>query len=118
MFPRSLHCTLLALVLAAITFFEYSTAAADASECSVRSRGSQVMIVVCPPGLEQEDWHTVGTETCGSLELCNVWIWDDAAKAPEMAPDNDDGLTKSQVSSAVAVWVNDVSQMLLLRKVK
>ena len=76
------------------------------------------MVVVCPPGLEREVWHQVGKETCGSLARCNVWIWDDANKAPEKAPENDADLTKAQVKNAVAVWANDTGQMIILRRVE
>ena len=76
------------------------------------------MIVVCMPGLDQATWHRVGKETCGTLAQCNVWIWNDADKAPEKAPEKDTDLTKEQVRDAVAVWINDTGQMMLLHRVK
>lgn len=90
---------------------------ADAADCSVRSTNDRVAIVVCKPGLDHEALRTAGESACaGTTGICNAWIWDDAAAAPERAPATDAGLDKDRVREAVAVWVNDSSRLMVLQK--
>ncbi len=58
--------------------------------------------------------RAAGTSACVDREPCIVWIWDDPANAPVKSPPLSDGLTKAQVQSAVAVWVNDANEMLMI----
>jgi hypothetical protein len=88
------------------------------TECGVRAQGRTVMVLVCAPGLDEKAWREAGEEACGSLTQCNAWIWDDREKAPTEAPETDSDFTKEQVRNAVAVWIHDSRQMMLLRRVK
>ena len=92
--------------------------AADASECAVKAAGENVVVIVCPPGLDQEAWRTAGERAC-ILDngICNAWIWDDAKKAPREAPKNDTDLSKEQVRHAVAIWDNYKQLLVVIHQV-
>ncbi len=53
-------------------------------------------------------------DSIGSIPLA---LWDEAQKAPESAPEVDKDLTEDQARDAVAVWVNDSKQLVLLKEV-
>jgi hypothetical protein len=89
----------------------------NSQDCHLTSGSQLVKIVVCSPGLVKEAWQQAGQEACGTQSRCNVWIWDEAKKAPESAPEVDKDLTEDQARDAVAVWVNDSKQLVLLEAV-
>jgi hypothetical protein len=77
-----------------------------------------VAVVICPPGLKQSDWRDAGVEACGTRKPCGAWIWDDAEKAPDKAPPAHDKLAKDQITSAVAIWINEQSKLITLTSEK
>jgi hypothetical protein len=96
-----------------------SASAADASECTISDASKNVVIIVCPPGLEEKDFKTAGEKACFLDEgICNAWIWDDAKKAPTTAPRQDIDLSKKQIRDAVAIWASNEQNLVVLRKVK
>ena len=92
--------------------------AQDGATCPVRDKSATVAIVVCPPGLGQEQWRRAGEAACANTKPCSAWIWDDPAKAPEKAPPLPTGVAKNDVLNSVAVWDNDTKQLLTISKVK
>ena len=52
----------------------------------------------------------------GMRKPCGAWIWDDVKNMPALAPDSHDKLSKAQVSSAVAIWVNEKQELITLEK--
>jgi hypothetical protein len=92
-------------------------ATATASPCTITSRSDAVVIMVCAPNLEQQALRTNGRSACGIKVNCNVWIWDDAAKAPAKAPNTDADLPKDQAAAAVAIWVHDSQSLITLKRV-
>ena len=93
------------------------TTPASATDCVVQAASENVTVLVCPPGLSREDWRAAGEEVCDSASgICNVWIWDDAAKAPRDAPPTDAELSPGHVRDAVAVWVDDAKRLMTLRR--
>lgn len=84
--------------------------------CTVTSRSDAVVIMVCTPKLEQQALRTNGRTACGIKVNCNVWIWDDAAKAPAKAPHTDADLPKDQAAAAVAIWVHDSQSLITLKR--
>ncbi len=94
-----------------------AASAAGGDGCSVKSRSAGVVIMVCASGVDSTGWRMAAQAACGSKQTCNVWIWDDAAKAPGKAPATDAELPKSATAQARAVWANDSQSLLTIRKV-
>jgi hypothetical protein len=92
--------------------------ASPASSCAVKTRSDHVVIMVCPPGMNRDDWQSAGKSACEADKRCNVWIWDDAGKAPDAAPATDDVLPKKLTAVAVAVWVNDSRNLIILSRAR
>ena len=96
-----------------------SASAANASDCSVIDASKNVVVIVCPSGLEDKEFRTAGERACLLDEgICNAWIWDKARKAPKTAPENDIDLSKKQIREAVAIWAHQDQSLVVLRKVK
>src|SRR5262245_46223025 len=87
---------------------------AEASKCFIRDRNEFMAVVVCPVGLNQEDWREAGVEACGSRTACAAWIWDDPAKAPKAAPTTPAPTNKEDIISAVAIWVNGNKKLVTI----
>ena len=79
----------------------------SASQCEHRPMGRLIVVVICPPGLGEEEWRMAGQLACSSRRPCNAWIWDDPAKSPTRSPP----MTDAQVNSAVAVWINNTGTL-------
>ena len=110
---------LCALVSALLSFNIGLAAADDGSECTVTDQSDDVILVVCPPDLTQEAWKEAGEEACASNNgICNVWIWDNIAKAPQEAPATDSEMSKESTRQALAIWVNDAKRLIILGKVE
>ncbi len=88
------------------------------SACAVTDRSRQVRVLICDPGQNREVWQVAGATACAGETLCNAWIWDDRDRAPAKAPRVDAGLTAAQSRSAVAVWINDSGQLVIIKAAK
>lgn len=86
--------------------------------CSVKSRSDAIVIMVCRPGTMPPAMTQAASLACGSKAMCNVWIWDDADKAPTTAPHKDSDLPKAAVQHAVAVWAHDSKSLMSLKRVR
>jgi len=85
--------------------------------CNVSSRNETVVVLVCPKGLQPEAWRDASVASCQDRPRCNVWIWDDAAKAPAKAPATDADMPKANAVAARAIWTHDTQNMILVRQV-
>ena len=94
--------------------FTFTPVASAESGCLVRDTNELVTVVICPSGLEQGDWQKAGVEACGNRKPCAAWIWDDASKAPEVTPPTPTDLSRAEIVSAVAIWVNETSQLIMI----
>ena len=90
---------------------------ADGSGCLVRDHNALVTVVICPAGLDQPDWREAGVEACGARKPCAAWIWDDPKKAPEITPPTPTDMSREEIVSAVAIWVNETSQLITISPV-
>ena len=109
------------LTRAILTAFSVSilfTGAASAQDTACEERGTNGMVtlVLCPQGLDTAAWKDAGVAACGMRKPCGAWIWDDVKNMPALAPDSHDKLSKAQVSSAVAIWVNEKQELITLEK--
>jgi hypothetical protein len=84
--------------------------------CETKSSSESIAIVVCAPGLSREAWEAAGRNACGMRSQCNAWIWDNPDYVPDTAPVIDSDLPKKQAGAAVAVWINDTEDMILLKR--
>ena len=82
--------------------------------CSVRARSTQLIVLICTPDAGDQVWRVRSQAACADRSRCNVWIWDQPAKAPEFAPASDAQISSLQANAAVAVWINE-SQRLIRR---
>lgn len=87
---------------------------AKSGVCSVRDRSESVVVMVCQADSVPAQWQAAATATCGSRKYCNVWVWTDAASAPEKAPLADSGLSKDKAARAKAVWAHDSRSLMLI----
>lgn len=81
-------------------------------ECEVTGSSAVIHLAYCPNMMEDADLRDVAQLVCGDNPACGVWIWSDRAQMPARAPENHDGLTQEQITSAVAVWDNDGAQLI------
>ena len=95
-------------------YSEDQAAMSDKSQCTVRDLREYTAIVICPSGLDSEQWHQAGVEACGALLPCQAWIWSDAEIAPETAPDAPTDMTREQIAGAQAIWVNEKQQLITI----
>ncbi len=91
---------------------------AEDSKCSVRDQSDFTVVVICPEGLDQTGWQEAGAKACGSLMPCAAWIWTDPEVAPKTAPSTPTMFSQEQLTSAVAIWVNEKKQLITIDKVK
>lgn len=116
--PGLLTIALLALSaapLAAQTAPEATPEDARAAEvCEWSHTGGQLATALCEPGLEQEIWAAAGRAACAGHALCAAWIYDDPAALPDPMPDTFDGLTQQDVTSALAVWVQEDDMLITI----
>ncbi len=116
---RRLHIASV-LSLAGAALFVTSLAAQEtgAGQCEQKAASEVISIVICPEDLSLEQLAGAGKTFCDKRLPCGAWIWSDQASAPEEAPENHDGLTKAQVTSAVGVWVAEQNQFISIEKVE
>ncbi len=114
---RLILAALLALGATPAAAQDSGTAAApDPAACEVRDVNGMITVVVCPPGLNAVGWQAAGRIACADRQPCLAWIWDDAEKAPETAPETSEGLGGEAIVSAVGVWVNDDRQFIPMQQ--
>lgn len=87
--------------------------------CTVQDASEFIRIAVCEdPSYGEEEFVAAGRAACGERLPCGTWIWRDAENAPEKAPDNHDGLTQAQITSAQAVWVAEKGSLISIADIK
>jgi hypothetical protein len=82
--------------------------------CSVKARSTQLIVLICTPDAGDQVWRVRSQAACADQSRCNVWIWDQPAKAPEFAPWSEVQISQLHANAAVAVWINE-SQRLIRR---
>jgi hypothetical protein len=85
--------------------------------CKVTSRSDAIVVLVCPQGLDMKAWRDASVEACKGRQNCNVWIWDDPAKAPTNSPAKDSDIPRASVDASKGVWVNGTQTLLQARKI-
>ena len=83
--------------------------------CTVRVRSAELIVLICSRDAGDQVWRARSQVACAAQSRCNVWIWEDPAKAPEVAPASDTQIVPSQSDSAVAVWINESQTLVKLR---
>ncbi len=86
-------------------------------DCTEQSATTIISVVLCPAGLETEDFAEVGKAICGTALPCGVWMWEDEARMPEAAPENHDGLTQDNIAGSSGVWVAEDNIFISLEEV-
>lgn len=89
---------------------------AKPEDCEIKGTNEMVTAVLCPVGLDQVALQKAGTLACGERTPCGAWIWEDESAIPETIPNAHDLLPQSSVRAAKAVWMNEVSQLIILEK--
>lgn len=114
--PGLAAAVLLGMVGAGPVFAETTDedAARAAEACTWSHAGGQLAVMLCEPGLEQAVWAAGGRQACTGYALCAAWIYDDPAALPDPVPDSFDGLTQANVTSAVAVWVEEGEYLIVI----
>ena len=87
------------------------------SKCTLRDSAEGIRVLICPPGLSQQEMRVAGEEACGVQVMCNAWIWDAGSAAPKNVPKKDTDIEPEVAGNAVAVWANDVKTLMLIKKV-
>lgn len=106
------------LTSTAIALLAASPLVAQDSQCTAKGSNGMVTLVLCPEGLDNAALRDAGIAACEGRKPCGAWIWDDAQAMPRTAPDSHEKLTKAEIGSAIAVWVNDADQLILLSEAK
>lgn len=102
-----------AAVLALLSFG--SVRAEGPAACWIRARSSQRVVLICTAAAGDQVWRVRSQAACADQSRCNVWIWEQPAKAPQTAPLNDADLTSFQASTAVALWINESQSLIKLQ---
>lgn len=82
--------------------------------CRIKARSTQLIVLICTPDAGDQVWRVRSQAACADQSRCNVWIWDQPAKAPEFAPWSHVQISQLHANTAVAVWINE-SQTLIRR---
>ena len=86
--------------------------------CAMTSQSKIIRIVICEDvSISQISLADVGKEACAEALPCGAWIWHDRQAAPTIAPENHDGLSQAQVTSARAIWVAEQENLVEISKV-
>ena len=110
--------SVLALTGAAFLSTDLAAQEAGVEQCEQAAASQIISIVVCPKGLTAEQMAEAGKKICGERLPCGARSWSDPGAAPEVAPENHDGLTQAQVTSAMGVWVAEQEQFISIEKVE
>lgn len=93
-------------ICVAAAFWFQGAQASDLPEgCRVLDASDVIRVMVCTNPMEQAALVEAGKAACGEHLPCGVWIWSDERDAPQTAPENHDGLTQEQITTAQGVWV-------------
>lgn len=84
--------------------------------CEGRGENGMVSLLLCPEGLEAEDYAAEGRIACDGRKPCGAWIWLQAEAVPAEAPDAHDKLPRASVQQAVAIWVNESEKLMMLER--
>ena len=79
--------------------------------CKVKTQNNIMIVLVCQPGLSEQEMRRSGRMACGRHGPCNAWMWDDDNKAPSIAPSVETPMTDAQAGSAIAVWINNTGTL-------
>lgn len=82
--------------------------------CAVRDASRIVSVVICPAALDQTGIVAAARAACADRAVCGAWVWTDAEAAPAAAPENHDGLTEAEVTSALGVWVAEQQSFIAI----
>jgi len=110
------HKLFMSCALLSLAQLSYAQTGKLENGCRIKVRSDAVVILVCPENASAEVWRAAGEAACGPKLLCNAWVWDDNAKAPDTAPVTDPDLPKKAAAQAVAIWVNDSKSLVTLTK--
>ncbi len=91
---------------------------AIAATCDQASRSENIVLMSCSLDSNSEAWIDAAKQACGEDKTCNVWFWHRGVELPKTAPLKDIDLPKNLTSKAVAVWANDSSSLVTLKKIK
>lgn len=84
--------------------------------CEIVDSSRLIRIVHCPiPTTDEAALAQVGRAACSDTEICGTWIWKQRDDMPQKAPENHDGLTQDEVTSATAVWSQETEQLITIR---
>ncbi|MGP6087726.1 hypothetical protein [Antarctobacter jejuensis] len=84
--------------------------------CELKGENGMVSMLLCPAGLDSAAYADEGRIACEARAPCGAWIWINADAVPEEAPDAHDKLPKESVRQAVAIWINDKQELMVLKK--
>ena len=84
--------------------------------CEEKASSQYISIALCPEDVTGVQLGASGAIICGQRLPCGVWFWTDATDMPEEAPDNHNGLTQDQITSALAVWVQEQGLLITIEE--
>ena len=84
--------------------------------CELKGANGMVAMLLCPEDLSEQAYADEGRIACDGRAPCGAWIWTDAAVIPDEAPDAHDKLPPESVRAAVAIWLNDNAQLMMLEQ--
>ncbi len=83
--------------------------------CEAKGANGMVAMLLCPEGLTIAEYAKEGKFLCQDTKPCGAWIWTDAAHIPEEVPDAHDKLPKESVQNAIAIWMNELDQLITIQ---
>jgi hypothetical protein len=81
------------------------------NRCEFRGKLDGVAVVVCPPGLSDEQLRLIGRRACFGQRDCTAWFWDDPANAPEMPPAVERPMSETQADAALAIYIASMDRL-------
>lgn len=79
--------------------------------CEFRGREAGAAVVVCPPGLSDEDLRLIGRVACQGAGHCTAWFWEDGGLAPAEPPTADRPMTVAQADAALAIYIAETARL-------
>lgn len=84
--------------------------------CEERGASAVIHLALCREAASDEALIAEGQRICGDDLPCGVWFWLDAADIPAEAPENHDGLTQAQVTSAMGVFAAEQETFIRIER--
>lgn len=84
--------------------------------CKESTASKVIHITVCSGAPSNDDLALYAREICDGNLACGVWFWAKAEDAPEVAPENHDGLTAEQVQSALGVYAAEQDTLIRISR--